>query len=239
MPKHSDTLGSLKPADYNPRKPWSDTKADKFSESLTTYGDLSGVIRNNTTGNLVGGHKRVDEFRKADKVTIEKEPCKKDAQGTVAYGHVIADGNRFAYREVEWPLKKEKQANIAANAWGADWDTDALESSLREMDEAERLLVGMDDADLDALGINLEEPQPGTTPEAARATLAEQFIVPPFSVLDARQGYWQDRKRAWLALGIQSEVGRGGNLLKFSEQATISVGGKKAPPKSYQHQGKK
>jgi len=33
--------------------------------------------------------------------------------------------------------------------------------------------------------------------------------VPPFSVLDARQGYWQERKRAWLALGIQSELGRG------------------------------
>ena len=41
-------------------------------------------------------------------------------------------------------------------------------------------------------------------------SLSERFIVPPFSVLDARQGYWQDRKRAWLALGIQSELGRGG-----------------------------
>lgn len=40
-------------------------------------------------------------------------------------------------------------------------------------------------------------------------TLAERFLVPPFSVLDARQGYWQERKRAWLALGIQSEIGRG------------------------------
>jgi hypothetical protein len=35
--------------------------------------------------------------------------------------------------------------------------------------------------------------------------------VPPFSVLDARQGYWQDRKRAWIALGIKSELGRGEN----------------------------
>lgn len=40
-------------------------------------------------------------------------------------------------------------------------------------------------------------------------SLAERFLVPPFSVLDARQGYWQARKRAWLALGIQSELGRG------------------------------
>jgi hypothetical protein len=40
-------------------------------------------------------------------------------------------------------------------------------------------------------------------------SLADRFLVPPFSVLDARQGYWQARKRAWLALGIQSELGRG------------------------------
>lgn len=39
--------------------------------------------------------------------------------------------------------------------------------------------------------------------------LAARFTVPPFSVLDARSGEWQSRKRAWLSLGIQSEVGRG------------------------------
>lgn len=48
------------------------------------------------------------------------------------------------------------------------------------------------------------------TPEVAAKTLAERFGVPPFSVLDARQGYWQTRKAAWIALGIQSELGRGG-----------------------------
>lgn len=39
--------------------------------------------------------------------------------------------------------------------------------------------------------------------------LSEKFVVPPFSVLSAREGWWQDRKRAWIALGIQSELGRG------------------------------
>ncbi len=52
--------------------------------------------------------------------------------------------------------------------------------------------------------------------EQARKTLAERFIVPPFSVLDARQGYWQERKKAWIALGIESEAGRDNNLLKMS-----------------------
>jgi hypothetical protein len=48
-----------------------------------------------------------------------------------------------------------------------------------------------------------------TAPGGHAISLAERFGVPPFSVLDARQGYWQDRKRAWLSLGIQSELGRG------------------------------
>src|SRR4051812_37586803 len=59
--------------------------------------------------------------------------------------------------------------------------------------------------------------------DGARASLAERFLLPPFSVLDARQGYWQNRKRAWIALGIQSELGRGeaynNGLLGISEQA--------------------
>ena len=37
--------------------------------------------------------------------------------------------------------------------------------------------------------------------------------MPPFSILDTRQGYWQDRKRAWKDLGIESEVGRDDALI--------------------------
>jgi hypothetical protein len=39
--------------------------------------------------------------------------------------------------------------------------------------------------------------------------LGDEFLIPPFSVFSAREGWWQERKRAWLALGIQSELGRG------------------------------
>lgn len=51
--------------------------------------------------------------------------------------------------------------------------------------------------------------------------LRDMYGQPPFSVLDARQGPWQNRKRKWLSLGIQSEIGRGDNLLKFSEKAQL------------------
>jgi hypothetical protein len=54
--------------------------------------------------------------------------------------------------------------------------------------------------------------------EQARGPLHDRFVIPPFTVLNAREGVWQERKRAWLALGIESEVGRGENLLKMSDQ---------------------
>ena len=41
-----------------------------------------------------------------------------------------------------------------------------------------------------------------------QSVVASRFIMPPFSVLNAREGDWQDRKRAWASLGIKGEVGR-------------------------------
>jgi len=38
--------------------------------------------------------------------------------------------------------------------------------------------------------------------------LRRYFIVPPFSILRALDGEWVKRKRAWIRLGIKSEVGR-------------------------------
>lgn len=43
--------------------------------------------------------------------------------------------------------------------------------------------------------------------------LSERFMLPPFSVMSARDGWWQNRKRMWLSLGIQSEIGRGEDLI--------------------------
>lgn len=54
----------------------------------------------------------------------------------------------------------------------------------------------------DLFGTPVEKPKAGP--------LAERFGVPPFSVLNAREGEWQRRKRAWIGLGIESEVGRVG-----------------------------
>lgn len=47
-------------------------------------------------------------------------------------------------------------------------------------------------------------------PDPHGSLLAVAWEYPPFSVLNAREGWWQERKRQWLALGIKSELGRVG-----------------------------
>lgn len=57
-------------------------------------------------------------------------------------------------------------------------------------------------------GVDLFSGKAVTFVDEAAGALRRRFIVPPFSVLDARQGKWQDRKREWIALGIKGEEGR-------------------------------
>lgn len=54
----------------------------------------------------------------------------------------------------------------------------------------------------------------------ASGVVAEKFGFAPFSVLDARSGDWQSRKRAWIACGIQSEVGRDAKAYNVGLQAS-------------------
>lgn len=50
------------------------------------------------------------------------------------------------------------------------------------------------------------------TPEV-RSALKIKYQFPPFSVLNARDPLWQERKRRWVQLGIKSELGRDYGLL--------------------------
>lgn len=47
-----------------------------------------------------------------------------------------------------------------------------------------------------------------TENDVIRDILRHRYIEPPFSVLNTQSGSWQERKREWRALGIQSEIGR-------------------------------
>ncbi|MBU66426.1 MAG: chromosome partitioning protein ParB [Cupriavidus sp.] len=102
----------------------------------------------------------------------------------------------------------ERRAYILADnklAENAGWDVDLLAAELIDLRDT--------DFDLTVIGFTPDElgelmDPPGPTAGTQRRSLADQFMVPPFSTLNARDAAWQERKAAWLALGIQSELGR-------------------------------
>lgn len=123
------------------------------------------------------------------------------AEGLTEFPVVIARG---------WTEAQCRAYSIADNRLTdlSSFDTDALKSELEALktDGFALELTGFVGSDLDAaLAGAVERTQ-------RLGNLADRFGVPPFSVLNAREGWWQDRKRAWIALGIRSELGRGENL---------------------------
>ena len=84
----------------------------------------------------------------------------------------------------------------------SEWDAELLPAELQSLlDESFDIeSIGFSADDIDSILMDT-----GVDPTTK---LSDRFLVPPFSVLDARQGYWQERKDEWLALGIESEIGR-------------------------------
>jgi ParB-like nuclease domain len=95
-------------------------------------------------------------------------------------------------------------------ALNAGWDDVLLREELAalQFDDFDISLLGFDDEELARL---LTEGGGETSTDHA-GNLSARFGVPPFSVLNAREGWWQDRKRAWISLGIRSELGRGEDM---------------------------
>jgi len=146
-------LTDLKPADYNPRT-ITDEQLERLKKSLQEFGDLSGIVFNRRTNNLVGGHQRL-KCLPADAKIEKKDLKEKTKTGTVAQGFLIFDGGeKHTYREVDWDEATEKMANIAANKHGGEWDDDKLGELLKELSEMPGFdleLTGFDDEEFNSI----------------------------------------------------------------------------------------
>ena len=100
--------------------------------------------------------------------------------------------------------EQRKAYTLAHNklTMNSDFDLDILTAELDDITDIDMSDFGFD--------LNLDEDTPINDVE--HISLNDRFIVPPFSVLDTRQGYWQDRKKQWLSQGIESNLGRSQNL---------------------------
>ena len=142
------TISQLTPNPRNPRK-ISDKQMAMLKKSLVQFGDLSGFIVNVRSGNIVSGHQRQKALPPDAEIVItdrHKEPTK---TGTVSEGHILIDGEKFKYREVDWDEVTEKAGNLAANKHGGDFDLSILNEWLLELDAH--------NIDMDLVGFTKEE----------------------------------------------------------------------------------
>lgn len=123
---------NLSPNEHNPRK-IQDHRLKMLKKAMARFGDLSGVVFNQKTKNLVGGHQRTKIFNASTPVTVLKKYSKPTKTGTVAEGFIELDNERFAYREVYWDANLEKAANIAANKQAGEWDQDLLATWMKDL----------------------------------------------------------------------------------------------------------
>jgi hypothetical protein len=153
-------------------------------------------------------------------------PILADEDGTIIAGHgrVLA-ALKLGLTDVPvmtargWTEAQKRAYVIADNklALNAGWDDDMLRVELAGLDADGFALdlLGFDQRELGQLLDGLD----GAGGGLGTGALAERFLVPPFSVLNAREGVWQDRKRAWLSLGIESELGRDGGAVSYHQQS--------------------
>lgn len=170
--------------------------------SLHRWGFTEPVLVDERTGRLVAGHGRVEALKALHAADASSPP-----QGV----QVAEDGAWLVPTVRGWSSRDDTEARaylLASNqltiagGW-EDTDLTALLQQLVEGQDAEQVLAGtgFTEADLQQLEAEQKEQPPGVP-------LNDRFVVPPFSVLDARAGYWRDRKAEWMQLGLRSEEGR-------------------------------
>ena len=106
----------------------------------------------------------------------------------------------------EWTEEQKHEFLIKDNLGYGEWDWDALAN---EWD-----VESLDNWGLD-LPIDLdveEEENPYEMGGGNQGILNKKFGVPPFTILDTRQGYWMDRKRSWRELIKDNGESREGKL---------------------------
>lgn len=157
-------------------------------------------------------------------------PILLDTDGQVIKGN----GTLQSVRELGWPQIAVIRTSLSGKVAEAYALVDNKSTDESHFDEALLAEVLKDlqgeNIDLAITGFKPYELAPllSNEEDPVGIKLADLFLVPPFSILDARQGYWQKRKKAWISLGIHSELGRGasneGNVYALDGRNPATMG---------------
>ncbi len=161
-------------------------------------------------GAIIGGnktHEAIAETMGADAEVIE---IKSNGEKLVVHRRLDLD---LSDDDPNNPARRLAYQDNLTSQFSFEMDAERVMADIEGGFDFDAIGIGVGDlgdlleADIDAI-LNGDDSSGGDDTEP-KGSLSDRFVVPPFSVLDARQGYWQDRKGSWLALGIQSELGRG------------------------------
>lgn len=147
-------MKDLKPNKRNPRK-ISPKRLEMLKASLIKFGDLSGIVFNRNTRNIVSGHQRQKTLPPDAKIVIEKKYDAPTGSFTVAEGYVEFGEERIKYREVDATPEWEMEALLAANNHGGEWDKDLLKIVIADFPALDLNIAGFDMPRLAALDITL------------------------------------------------------------------------------------
>lgn len=168
---------------------------DAIKASLRKFGQQKPIVVSGEDIILAGnGTWEAAKSLGWDKIKIVRTTLK----GSDATGFSIADNRTAALAEWDETALAETLRALQSE----DFDIEAAGFTAEELDA---LIEGLGDELVGKEG----EGGGGAEGKADASRLADRFGVPPFSILNAREGWWQDRKAQWIALGIKSELGRG------------------------------
>lgn len=194
----------------NPRT-ITDTKLERLVESILVFPRMLSlrpiVVDENNV--ILGGNMR---FRALSRISSMKFPSlKKTLSGSVTFTkkteferEQLLDYWRTWLRSPVAPVstaaslssEERREFIIKDNVGFGQWDTDALSDDWSDIDFDEWGLDGLWENEEEELGTSERVKDGG----AENGSLYDRFIVPPFSILDTRKGYWQARKKVWREL---------------------------------------
>lgn len=181
----------MKPNPANPNK-HPEEQIELLSKIITATGWRKPITVSTRSGLIVSGHGRLMAAKAAGLSHVPVDFQHYDSE-EAELADLLADNRIAELAEID----QTKLADIFAEI-----DTGAidLDTTGYTEEEIENIITALSEAVHDDID---EEPS---------LSLAERFMFPPTTFLNAREGAWTSRKEAWKSIGIKSEIGRAENM---------------------------
>lgn len=106
--------------------------------------------------------------------------------------------------------EEQREFIIKDNVGYGEWDYEMLANEWDSED--------LDDWGLDVWQDDKDDDDSGSgNGDSKKGSLTDRFVIPPFSILDTRKGYWQSRKKSWRELIGDMGESRNDTLIKAPE----------------------